>query len=95
VNDRLLPFRRFSQIRFKDMGDGTVAPVVVAATLDSLEATNGDIFPTDVPTVYEYDSSGENITRITKTTPQGVVYVQDWIWNGPALGSTSGWVRQP
>ncbi len=58
-------------------------------------ATNGDSFPIDSPTVYEYDQSGENIVSITRTTLEGVSYKQTWTRNGMGqLQNRSGWVKQ-
>lgn len=93
MSDRLKAFLNFSWLRWKDMGDGTVAPVVAASSVSMIQADNGETFPRDSETSYEYDSSGLNIQRVTKTTSDGRVYVQDWEWNGASLGHVSGWKR--
>lgn len=92
--DRFKRFLKFSWLRFRDMGDGTVAPVISASSISMIQANNGEFFPRDCETSYEYDSSGLNIMRVTKTTADGRTYVQDWEWNGASLGHVSGWVRQ-
>lgn len=57
-------------------------------------ATNGDVFPVDSATQYEYDSNGVNITSLERTTPEGVTYRQTWIRNEMGqLQTKSGWVR--
>lgn len=76
------------------MGDGTVAPVMSASSVIMLESTTGELFPRDCDTQYSYDTSGEEILRIQKTTSDGRVFAQDWEWDGQALTHSTGWVRQ-
>lgn len=88
--------------RYKDMGDGSYAEIfaVAGATAGMAMslynvATNGDLFPADSATTYEYDASGINILSISKTTNGNVVYKQTWARNGSGqLSSKSGWVKQ-
>jgi hypothetical protein len=57
-------------------------------------ATNGELFAVDCTTDYDYDSSGVNITALTRTTPDGVSYRQIWTRNEMGqLQVKSGWVR--
>lgn len=95
------PRPRRAQRRFKDLGDGTHAEVVALGGKGGLvavcvfnQATNGEVFPADCQTTYTYDESGVNIATITKTTTEGISYVQTWTRTGSQLGSKSGWVRQ-
>jgi hypothetical protein len=92
--DRLKAFLRFSWLRWRDMGDGTVAPVVSSSAVVMLESTTGELFPRDCDTQYGYDTSGLNILTITKTTADGRVFEQFWDWDGQELRHATGWIKQ-
>lgn len=94
MSDRFKEWIKFSLLRFRDMGDGTVAPVVSTSSVVMIEAVGGELFPRDCETSYEYDTSGLDIQRVVKTTVDGRIFAQDWQWDGPSLAHVGGWVRQ-
>lgn len=73
-------------------GPGNFMPVVVCKL-----SSEGEAFPDDSMTEYEYDSETQlNIKAIVKTTPDGRVFRQEWVRNGQAqLAVRSAWVKQP
>lgn len=86
---------------YQQQEDGTYAEIVALANGGRLGvvvhniATNGEIFPQDSSTDYDYDESGVNIVALTRTTPEGVSYKQTWVRNEMGqLQMKSGWVRQ-